>query len=369
LGSKMARMAILRATIAALVATAVLASAPASAGAAWTIRGHGFGHGVGLSQWGAYGYAKHGSGYRDILGHYYRHTKLGRAEGKVRVLLGAGEGAVGFSGARTACGERLRQARDYSFDVAAGGVVLRDGGGGRLARCGAEGKASAGVTVDGFGSFRGSLVARATGGNMLVINSVRIEGYVKGVVPNEVPASWPADALRAQAVVARTYGLATDREGPFDQYDDTRSQVYGGRDSETRETNRAVADTAKQVVTYAGELAVTYYFSTSGGQTENSEFGFDGGNPVAYLKSVEDPYDDASPVHRWRETISDGGMESKLGGLYEGRLKAIDVLETGRSPRIVRARVVGSSGSKTVSGDTLRARLGLRSTWAKFSHR
>jgi stage II sporulation protein D len=361
-------MRVLRASSAALLIWLALAVAPAGAGAEWTIKGHGYGHGVGLSQWGAYGYAKHGTGYREILGHYYRHTRLGRDSGRVRVLLGAGEGAVSFSGARKACGKRLRSSRDYRFDVQGGAVVLV-GNRGELARCGKEGKASSGVTIDGFGKYRGSLVAHATGGNMLVINSVGVEGYVKGVVPNEVPASWPADALRSQAVVARTYGLATDRKGPFDQYDDTRSQVYGGRRSETRQTNRAVADTARQVVTYKGQLAVTYYFSTSGGQTEDSEFGFEGGNPVAYLKSVEDPYDDASPVHRWKERLSDSQMESGLSGLFQGRLRAIEVLRTGRSPRIVRARVVGSSGSEAVSGDTLRARLGLRSTWARFRHR
>ena len=74
-------------------------------------------------------------------------------------------------------------------------------------------------------------------------------------------------------------------------------------------------------------------------------------------------------MHRWKETFSDSQLASRLGGLFDGRLRAIRILQTGRSPRIVRARVVGSSGSKTVSGDTLRARLGLRSTWAKFIHR
>ena len=364
----MARMAITRASLATLLATLALASVPAGAAGSWTVRGHGYGHGVGLSQWGAYGFAKHGRGYREIVRHYYTGTEIRRASGRVRVLLGSGEGAVGFSGANRACGKGVRPGRDYSFGIDGGAVVLRGGGGERLARCGNEGKASSGVAIAGFGRYRGSLVARATGGNMLVINSLGVEGYVKGVVPNEVPASWPADALRAQALVARTYGLATDRDGPFDQYDDTRSQVYGGRAAETRRTNRAVADTAKRVVAYRGDLAVTYYFSTSGGQTENSEFGFAGGETIPYLKSVDDPFDGASPVHRWTERFSDSRMESELGGLYDGRLKAIEVLQRGRSPRIVRARVVGSSGSTTVSGDTLRARLGLRSTWAKFAH-
>ena len=192
---------------------------------------------------------------------------------------------------------------------------------------------------------------------------------MKGVVPNEVPSAWPAAALEAQAVVARSYGLATSLGGPFDQYADTRSQVYGGRDSETKQTNRAVAATAKRVVTYRSKPAITYYFSTSGGRTESSEFGFSAGTAVPYLRSVDDPFDDVSPVHDWTETFSDERIESKLSGLFDGRLKRIEVLKTGDSPRIVRARLVASGGSSAVSGDTLRARLGLRSTWARFTHR
>ena len=361
-------MSAIRRTAAATVVALVLA-APVAADGAWTIKGRGFGHGVGLSQYGAFGFAEHGRNYRQILDHYFARTDLGRAGGNVRVLLGSGQGSVGFTGAGKACGRRLDPRGRYSFGVESGDVVLRKQGGGRVARCGAEGKAGSGLKIEGFGRYRGSLVARATGGNILVINQLRSEAYVKGVVPNEVPSAWPAAALRAQAVVARSYGLATERGGPYDHYADTRSQVYGGKGSETPQTNRAVEKTAKRIVTYRGEPAVTYYFSTSGGRTENSEFGFSGGSPVPYLKSVDDPFDDASPVHKWRERLSDDDMESRLDGLFGGRLKRIEVLKTGESPRIVSARVVGGSDSSTVSGDTLRSRLGLRSTWARFSHR
>jgi len=350
----------------------VLAAAlllPASASATWKVTGHGFGHGVGLSQYGAYGLAQHGRDYRDIVGHYFAHTKLGRDGGSVRVLLGSGEGTVGFRGAGRGCGKRLEPGARYSFGVEAGRVVLRRAGAGRVAVCGDEGKASAGVKIEGFGRYRGSVVARATGGNMLVINQVGAEGYVKGVVPNEVSPDWPPAALQAQAVVARSYGLATSRGGPFDLYADTRSQVYGGKSSETARTNRAVAATAKRIVTYRGEPAVTYYFSTSGGRTESSQFGFEGGAPVPYLKAVDDPFDDVSPVHNWSKRFSDDELEAKLSGLFDGRLRRIEVVKTGDSPRIVRARVIGSSGSSSVSGDTLRSRLGLMSTWARFRHR
>jgi stage II sporulation protein D len=123
------------------------------------------------------------------------------------------------------------------------------------------------------------------------------------------------------------------------------------------------------VVKYNGKVAATYYFSTSGGETENSEFGFSGGSSVPYLKSVNDPYDDISPVHKWKVTYSNSAMESRLKALFQGNLKRIQILDTGRSPRIVRAKVVGSSGSTTVTGDTLRARLDLRSAWAKFTEK
>jgi stage II sporulation protein D len=357
--------AAMRTTIAMLAAAALIAPA---ADAAWTVKGRGFGHGVGLSQYGAFGYAKHGTDYKQILGHYYSHTKLGREGGRVRVLLDSGEGSVGFSGAGHACGKNLKSGGDYSFEADSGGVVLRDGDGDRLAECGKEGKAGDTVRIGKQGTYRGSLVARNQGGSLLVINSVGLEGYVRGVVPGEVPSSWPRDALRAQAVVARSYGIATSQSGAFDQYDDTRSQVYAGKSAETEATNEAVADTKKEVVTYGGEVATTYYFSTSGGQTENAEFGFPGGSPVPYLKSVKDPFDDVSPVHKWTEHFSDDEMEDKLAGLFSGKLRKIEIEQRGESPRIVRARVVGSAGSDLVTGDTLRSSLGLRSTWASFKH-
>jgi stage II sporulation protein D len=286
------------------------------------------------------------------------------------VLLGSGQGSVGFRGAKRACGESLNAKKKYAFVASGGGVSLRKPGGGTIAGCGNKGTAAASkIRIEGHGRYRGGLVAVADGGSLLVINKLPLEGYVKGVVPGEVPPSWPAQSLRTMAVAARSFGVATERPGPFDHYADTRSQVYGGRSAETKSTNKAVEATSGEVVKYNGKTALTYYFSTSGGRTENVEYGFPGGSPVPYLKSVKDPYDDASPVHKWTETYSDSEMESKLGSLFSGKLKRIEILETGKSPRIVRARVVGSGGSQTVTGDTLRARLGLRSTWARFKHR
>ena len=108
-----------------------------------------------------------------------------------------------------------------------------------------------------------------------------------------------------QAVTARTYALATrKRGGAFDLYPDTRSQVYRGVAGETSRSNRAVKDTAGKILTYNGVPAITYYFSTSGGETENVELSFLGSEPKPWLKSVEDPYDDISPRHRWRVSFT-----------------------------------------------------------------
>jgi stage II sporulation protein D len=182
-----------------------------------------------------------------------------------------------------------------------------------------------------------------------------------------VPASWPKDALRAQAVAARSYALATTVNGDgFDLYDDTRSQVYAGKSSELGSTNRAVNASRGEVVKDGDRTAVTYFFSTSGGRTENVQHGFPGAEPRSYLKGVRDPYDKASPYHRWKLKLSRSEIQGRLGGLVEGSLRDIDVVKTGASPRIVRARVEGSRGNEKVSGPALQSALGLRSTWARF---
>jgi stage II sporulation protein D len=361
-----------RVLIALTLAAAVAAlSLPAGAAGKWVVPGKGYGHGVGMSQYGAFGFAKKGRSYKRILRHYYKGVEIRQGSTRsVRVLLTTGLGSLRFTDASRACGKRLNPGRSYSFGLAGGGVELNRSNGKRIKKCGNEGAASGSgpVRFAGVGAYRGKLIARNVGGGLYAINKVGMQGYVQGVIPNEVPASWPKHALRAQAVAARSYGLASRVGGNgYDLYDDTRSQVYGGRSSETASTNRAAKATAGEVIKAGGGTATAFFFSTSGGQTENSEFVF--AKPRSYLKSVRDPYDKRSPVHRWRASFSNSEMRSKLSGLFSGKLRRVKVLRTGRSPRIVRAKVVGSNGSTKVSGDTLRFRLGLRSTWARFKKR
>jgi stage II sporulation protein D len=358
------------AAAAACVALGAGAAAASASAAGWVIHGRGFGHGVGMSQYGAYGYAKHGRDYRRILEHYYRHTRIGKATGQVKVLLESGVDSVGFSRARSACGTRLRRGRGYAFADAGRKVVLRSARGRRLAACGRRGtaKGGRGIRVAGKGTYRGKLTATERRG-LLVVNKVRLDDYARGVVPNEMSSSWPKAALRAQAVAARSFSLSSSAGHGFDVYDDTRSQVYHGKGSETRAANRAVRATAHQVVRYRKRVITAFFFSTSGGETESVQYGFPGSRPVPYLKSVKDPYDDVSPYHKWRVRYSQRQMESRLGGLFRGRLEKIRVTKTGDSPRIVKAKVVGSRGGSRVSGPTLQGRLDLMSTWARFRRR
>jgi stage II sporulation protein D len=225
------------------------------------------------------------------------------------------------------------------------------------------------VTLSGTGLYRGAMeILPAQFGGLNAINAVDLESYVRGVVSAESPSSWPAEALRAQAVAARTYAITTNKPGAgFDHYPDTRSQVYRGVAAETATTDAAVAATNREVVTYNGKPVTTYFFSTSGGRTENVEFGFPGGEPKPWLKSVDDPYDKVSPKHRWRRSLTTGEAAGKLAGLLKGSFREIRVTKRGVSPRIVSAEVVGSGGRSTVSGPTLRARFGLDDSWAYFT--
>jgi len=359
-----------------LAALACALALPAAASAkVWIVKGAGFGHGVGMSQYGAYGYAKHGFRYDQILTHYYTGTAIGTTnEGSVRVLLQDGVGSVRFSGAGSACGASLSAAKGYVARSKGGGVVLRSKKGTLIARCGPVMTAvgAPNVFVRGKGTYRGSLEVRRSTNGLDSINVVELEDYVRGVVARESPASWPIEELKAQAVASRSYAISTAaRNSTFDVFDDSRSQSYGGVGAETAKTDQAVAATHLQVVLYRGKVAQTFFFSTSGGHTENNEFsslGF-GQPPVPYLRGVDDPYeaDAGSPYEHWKRKFSLSRMQSAMGGLgLHGKLRNIVVTQRGTSPRIVRANLVGSGGTTQVNGPELASALGLPDTWAFF---
>ena len=173
-----------------------------------------------------------------------------------------------------------------------------------------------------------------------------VDDYTRGVVAGEMPSSWPMEALKAQAVTARTYALATRKTGgTFDLYPDTRSQVYRGVTAESVRSDAAVRATAGRILTYSGAPAVTYYFSTSGGHTESIQFSFVGALSKPWLVGVTDPYDSLSPYHRWRASFTTGQLTRALGA--RGSFRRLKVLKRGTSPRIVKAEVIGTKGSTT----------------------
>jgi stage II sporulation protein D len=353
----------------------------ASAAVRQIIRGAGFGHGIGMSQYGAYGFAKHGFDYKQILAHYYQGTDLTKAgNSDVRVLLQTGGRTATFSGATDGGGHKLNPSKTYRVKLSGlSREVLYDPKGKQLGHFDTplditsstgllrlNGRAMNGISA---GHYRGTLEFRPSPfSGLAVVNEAGLDDYVKGVVPGEMPSSWSPAALQAQAVAARSYALATDAGGPvFDQYPDTRSQVYQGADGEAASSNAAVDATSNQILRYHGQVAATYFFSTSGGHTEDIQNVFYGAKPEPYLVGVNDPYDNISPKHRWQIRLTTSSLQRRLGSLVHGKLRGVKVTQRGVSPRIVWADVVGSRGSVRVRGATLKGKLGLDDTWASFN--
>ncbi len=336
------------------------------------IRGGGDGHGVGMSQYGAEGYAQHGESYRFILDHYYEGTSIGTVDPyqTVRVLLSTGQAS--FAGATRAGPARLNPSTTYIVKPQANGRF-------KLAPVGPKQKKIKGsfappltvigpglLALAGHGNYRGSLILSSDGnGGVQTVNAVSLDDYIEGVVPAEVPSNWAPQALEAQAVAARTYALTTSVGGNgYNLYDDTRSQMYGGANVETAASDAAVQATSGQVVTYNGLPVVTYFFSSSGGYTEDVQNVWPGVGPEPWLQGVPDPYDgtDGDPLHSWNRALTIAAATGKLRGLVKGALLGINVTKRGVSPRIVQAQVVGSRGSSTVSGTALAQDLGLPAT-------
>ncbi len=360
-------LALAAALVCALGATAASARAQVS----WVVTGHGFGHGVGMSAYGAYGYALHGKGYKFILGHYYPGTTLGQLSGPnvVRVLLGSSSGDVTFTEATSACRTKLEPTRTYEAHRLGSTVVLRSSAGKPLARCGATLRAAgnAGViNIVGMGRYRGALETVVNeSGALNIVNALSVDNYVKGVIPNESPPSWPMAELKAQAVASRSFALTAGREGDgYDLYSDTRSQVYKGLESEYTTSDEAAEQTAGQVLMYEGNIAETLFSACSGGKTESMENVF--GVAIPYLVGVPDPYDGACPLHEWTLKFSGPEISAKLAGLLNGRLKKVVITKTGYSPRIVEAKLYGTGGVTTVTGEQLEVALGGYSTWMTF---
>lgn len=333
----------------------------------FVIKGRGWGHGVGLSQYGAFGLARRGTAYTKILSHYYPGTTLGPAPvSKVRVLLAEGRKSLTISSPSQF---RVRDGEGALHILAAGSYAF---GPGLSLKVKGEAKARSLVgpllflpgafPLDLGRPYRGEIQVVSEGGKLQAINVIGLEQYLYGVVPSEVPTDWPLEALKAQAVVARSYALSGRRTGAaFDLYSDTRSQVYLGVEEEEGPTNQAVDATAGKVLLYRGQVARTYYHSTSGGRTAAIGDAWPGSKPVPYLVSVPDPEDALSPHHQWGPFVFAG---KTIASAVKARGTLLDVTTTpNASGRVQSVTALTNLGQWSAEGTRVREALGLRSTW------
>lgn len=213
--------------------------------------------------------------------------------------------------------------------------------------------------------YRGTLRLIAHEGLVRVVNVVELESYLRGVVPAEMQASWPAEALKAQAVAARTYTLLhLDPRRNYDVCATVDCQVYRGRDAEHPATDAAVAATAGEVLTYRGAFARTYYHADSGGVIASSAEVW--GSEIPYLQAFQDVAS-GGPHAVWTARLDPRGVAVQLAaiGVHVGTLQRFRVVETSSSGRVVRAEVIGAAGRAVLHGVTLRTQLrawGLKST-------
>ncbi len=339
----------------------------------YVLSGGGYGHGVGLNQYGALGQAEANRGYRDILGFYYPGTQLGKAPvSKLRVLVADGRPSV-IVGSPVPFS--IRDGSGAVTPLPAGEIALKPG-----LRVVVDGTAKplpgpltflpgarSTLTLDGKG-YRGELevtvVQKAVQKALQVIDVVGLDAYLLGVVPGEMSKDWPPAALQAQAVAARSYALASIvKNRPFDLFSDPRSQVYYGVAAESPSTTAAVKATRGEILTYAGKVATTFYYASSGGRTASSEDVF--GLVTPYLQSREDPWDAVAPYHRWPARSFSATSLARALGLSA---PVVDVVvaptASGRPASITLVKKTGVS--VLLSAADVRARLGLRSTAFRF---
>ncbi len=373
--------------VAVVAASAATGSAPSAAErrapVSVTLVGRGYGHGKGLSQYGAQARARAGQSYRTIVQHYYPGTRWGTIAGTVAVLITGDTSTDVVVDARSGLRVRgLASGRSWVLPATVRGVEVKQwritptsGGAGSkvdfrtgtwhswrttsgAAEFSAGGSAIRLRTPDGAVSYRGilrSAKANSSGSSRDTVNLVSMESYLRGVVPQEVPALWDPDAVRAQAVAARTYAAFERTAAPRGRYyqlcDTAHCQVYGGASVEHPAASRAVAATAKRIVTAGGKPAFAQFSASNGGYSAAGDF--------SYLKARPDPYDDLAA---WKVRFSGSQITRHWSGL--GDLRAVTVTKRdGRGAyggRVLELVVRGSDSSVRVSGSTFASYLGLR---------
>jgi stage II sporulation protein D len=378
----------------------VAAGTPTPLGPTVQFNGRGYGHGVGMSQHGARGRALAGETAATILAHYYAGTTIEPIDPAttIRVLLmtgfvptatvplvivghGGGWTATGIAGVIPAEAKLsirppapgtwnwILQVTDPSGKVLGGGGVT---GTITVKPATAAGRLELKSKPSNYDEYRGNLVVKPAGtASLSVVNSVAIDAYLRGVVPTEMPSSWPLEALRAQAIAARSYAAYRIRTTDiFDVYDDTRSQIYRGILGEVAATDAVISATAGLVMRSKGAHVNALFHSTGGCATEHNENAFVASSgtkvagPVSYLRGSQDRrpdgtcFDSAAPYSVWKSATYTLDAFSAIfaadARTNVGTLVSLDLSNRGVSGRLVSVTLVGSAGTKTVSGDVFR---------------
>ena len=381
-----------------VLVVSVVALGPASAADAadsFTFFGAGFGHGLGMSQWGAYGLAQQGWNSDKILTHFYSKTRVAKADappktlriglvqgtsklrleaqvGSVDLVLGdpkTGEGVGTIPSGDTWIVREDHQ--QFKVFDASGAVVATVGDPNTelfVSYPNARVKIPEALHTYNRGSIELALYSCAAACDMHAVLTITPQEYLYGL--GEVPSSWPMQAMKAQAIAARTYAFTKAAAGQHRSgcdcalYASSFDQVYAGWDKEGGpDGNRwvqAVDASDDQIVIYQGQSIQAFYMSSSGGFTEDNENVW-GGTPIEYLRGVCDPgdYTSANPNATWTVTMTASQVTHKLR-LGIGTVSAFTNVQRGVSGRIISATVKGDSGTSSISGDTLRSALALQ---------
>ncbi|MBV9661787.1 MAG: SpoIID/LytB domain-containing protein [Acidimicrobiales bacterium] len=311
-----------------------------------TLVGHGWGHGRGMGQYGALGYANDGWSYQQILAHYYGGTTLGSVPSSTAVTVHLTE----------LDGVSVTVSPMVAVSTPPGQTVYSNPGGDE--------------TVSGSNGFvrayAGQIVVNTSG---QVWNVVPLDTYVEGVVPREMPANWPATALEAQAVAARSYVLASAGSGGM-ICDTPACQVYGGDPAQypgslSSQSNAAVTATAGQVLFACGsdpvcgllgQVALAQYSSSTGGYTAGGAF------PAVADDGDSTP---SNPNHTWYANIPTPAVQAAFPSV--GTLQSVTVTQRNGlgdlGGRVLQMVLVGTAGRQAVTGDQLAGALGLKSDW------
>lgn len=365
---------------------AVVQSSPASsdivaavsADTPFTFTGFGHGHGRGMGQWGAYGYAQDGWAAERIIAHYYGGTELGTVDDAMIAV-------------------RLMDQDDKSLDVYSdAGLVVAgrevppgeaahltptaDGGANVVVTAGCSGDVLWQASTDlpwvdpidlgedrpaeehlklcaGDKPYRGALGVTFDGEAPRTVNRLPVEDYLRSVLPAEALPGWAdtggAEALRAQAIAARSYALAERRHEKWQTCDTTDCQVYDGSAAEDPRTDDGVRTTRGTVLMKDGQVVRSEFSASTGGYSAGGTF-----------PPVEDEGDKIAPNRQWAKTVTAGEIGAKFG---VGQLEQFEVLARNNlgaeGGRVTRVRVVGSDRTIETTGAEARTRLGLRSDW------